>query len=151
MKGKTYEVKPEKILSSQNYEVKKSTPIDTMSEYEKVRAKKIERNNSVLKNLGLMSVKEEQISNASAWCLNAVESGEKVKRRTANKIVLKKRDMQQTVISIESEDKVDTVPKTILPECEKEGKKKDEIKKPEEKNTPKSTTNKSWKKWKSLK
>ena len=41
MKGKKYEVKQENILSSQNDEFKKSTPIDTMSEYEKVRAKKL--------------------------------------------------------------------------------------------------------------
>ena len=68
-----------------------------------------------------MSVKEEKISNASAWCLNAVEIGEKVKRRTANKIVLKKRYVPQTMSSIEIEDKYDTVPKTMLPECEKEG------------------------------
>ena len=51
--------------------------------------------------------------------------------------------MPQTVSLIESEDKVDTVPKTMLPECEKDCETKYEIKKIDEKTIPKSTTNKS--------
>ena len=41
IKRKKSKVKHEKKLRSQNDEVTKSTPIDTMSEYEKVRAKKL--------------------------------------------------------------------------------------------------------------
>ena len=143
IKREKSKVKSEKKLSSQNDEVTKSTPIDTISEYEKVRANKIERNNAVLKNLGLISVKEEQKSNDSAWCRNSVESGKKVKRRTGNKIVLTKKDMPQTVSLIKSADKVDTVSKTMLPECEKDCETKYESKKLDEKTIPKSTTNKS--------
>ena len=143
IKREKSKVKSEKKLSSQNDEVTKSTPMDTMSKYEKVRANKIERNNAVLKNLGLISVKEEQKSNDSAWCRNSVESGKKVKRRTGNKIVLTKKDMPQTVSLIKSADKVDTVSKTMLPECEKDCETKYESKKLDEKTIPKSTTNKS--------
>lgn len=38
-----------------------------LSEYEIVRAKNIERNNARLYELGLISLREQQISNASAW------------------------------------------------------------------------------------
>ena len=44
-----------------------STENPALSDYEQVRARNIERNNAKLRELGLMSEYEEQVSNAAAW------------------------------------------------------------------------------------
>eukprot|EP00339_Tiarina_fusa_P012164 CAMPEP_0117065602 /NCGR_PEP_ID=MMETSP0472-20121206/45872_1 /TAXON_ID=693140 ORGANISM="Tiarina fusus, Strain LIS" /NCGR_SAMPLE_ID=MMETSP0472 /ASSEMBLY_ACC=CAM_ASM_000603 /LENGTH=71 /DNA_ID=CAMNT_0004786315 /DNA_START=126 /DNA_END=339 /DNA_ORIENTATION=+ len=47
-----------------------------LSEYEKVRAKNVERNNAQLRALGLIAAEEEAVSNAMAWKKEVPEQAE---------------------------------------------------------------------------
>ena len=62
---------PSNIVLYSNTTVKKDEVTDTnndgLNDYQKLRAKNIERNNARLRSLGLISALEEKQSNASAW------------------------------------------------------------------------------------
>mmetsp|Transcript_31971 Transcript_31971/g.46862 ORF Transcript_31971/g.46862 Transcript_31971/m.46862 type:complete len:234 (+) Transcript_31971:161-862(+) len=61
------EEKPSSNPFEEKKEPMKDNDISEMSEYERLRARNIERNNARLRSLGLLSAREEIDSNATAW------------------------------------------------------------------------------------
>mmetsp|Transcript_13563 Transcript_13563/g.19402 ORF Transcript_13563/g.19402 Transcript_13563/m.19402 type:complete len:244 (-) Transcript_13563:1446-2177(-) len=57
-----------------NEDAKKEDKNSSLSEYQRIRAKNIERNNNRLKSLGLISALEEKRSNAVAWGIQEEEN-----------------------------------------------------------------------------
>ena len=60
-----------------------------LSEYEKLRAKNIEKHNALLRNLGLISAQEELESNALAWQKPLVANGKRKREEDTKKAAKK--------------------------------------------------------------
>lgn len=75
----------------------------TLSSYEQQRALKIERNNSRLRSLGLISKEEEEHSNAVAWGATTTESHPKSKTSQIQNPDTSSLGLKQNVLKVESD------------------------------------------------
>ena len=76
----------------------KNATIEQMSDYERTRANNIQRNNARLRSLGLISVEEEEESNAIAWNQKVAKTSHTIKT-SENQSLKRKRGVSSTTSS----------------------------------------------------